>query len=700
MARFILVFITMLFVFSQGLNLHADIPADIINAPFIKAAPKIDGEIDELYNSFAKAQEFYQMETGWGKPASEKTIAYFGFDEKNFYFAVQCFAPGASGIRTNIERRDSFGNSDYILLFLDPFKTMRKGIFLGFNPYGIQLDGIRDDESKVGLDFSWDTLWYSKGKIYDWGYFVECRIPFKSIRFPSGTARQEWGAIVYRLVPRRGEESTSVELDPKIRGLLSQAATLVIDRRIKPGKNFEAIPTVTGLKNSEQKIKPEFGLSVKYGISSNSTVDVTYNPDFSHIEADEERIDINQRFALYYEEKRPFFLEAKEIFEMPLQLFYSRRIADPAWGLKFTGRPGNSSIGFISSKDSASFENLGDISAGGEDSAFVNVLRYRYQLKESSHLGFFISHKNWSGKRNLVLAADSFLKFMKNFAFGLMGAYTDKEGERGSALYSMLSYQGKHLITEIGYTHYSPEFDPQIGFINRTSYRSYWIYSGYNFYPQKDFMRRIKPALRFTQNFDWETNDLVDRIISFSISGQSIKNSVFSLAAEKSLEKFKGVDFEKLRFSLSYNIYLTKALSLATGFFFGDNINYEADEPYLGYSHSFLLQSDLNFLKRIGLSISYSNYYFFDAPGGNLELKKNIFRLKNTVFFTREISSRIIYEYDDYYFQHYLSLLLSYELNPGTVFYFGLSSDFLKKDGSYQGENFSIFFKFSYFLRM
>lgn len=695
-------FLIAAYLFPAQSNLPLENPAvtgSTINARFVTTAPKIDGEIDEIYESFEKVDRFYQLETGWGKPASEKTTAYFGYDEKNFYFAVKCYDSKPSTIRANRVNREDIANSDIILLFLDTFNTKRRGIFLGFNPYGIQLDGNRDDEYTDNMDTSWDTQWYSRGKMYPWGYFVEARIPFKSLRFPAKNKRQEWGLIVYRLIARKGEENTSVKIDPKIRGLLSQADVLVIDRAIKPGKNFEVIPTVTGLKNAEQKLKPEFGVSVKYGISSDATADLAYKPDFSHIEADEERIDINQRFALYYAEKRPLFLESKEIFEMPLQLFYSRRISDPDWGLKFTGRFGRSGFGIISARDTASFEDLGDISEGGEDTAFLNVLRYKYQIKESSHVGCFFSHKNWNDKNNLVLATDSFLKF-KNFAFQFQGAYTDKAGEKGSALYSALTYQGKHLTTNLGYAQFSPLFDPQIGFINRTSYKTFWLFTGYNFYPQKDFMRRIKPFVNFTQNLDWQTNSMVDRIVSVGINGQSFKNSYFRLAVENSFEEYKGVGFDKLRFNLDYSINLTRSMSLGAIFVMGDNINYEAEEPYLGYSYALSVGSSVSLLRRINFFLYYWNYYFYDQPGGNLELKKNIFRLKNTVLFTREISSRIIYEYNDYSLQHYVSLLLSYELNPGTVFYFGLSSDFIKKDGSYQGENFSIFFKFSYFMRM
>jgi len=702
MLKKLFILLTVLWCFWGGITLaiYGQQAPPSIFVPFIDFPPRIDGEIDDIYGAFAQVDRFYQLETGWGQLGTEKTVAYFGFDEKNLYLAVKCYDSKASAIRANLDRRDSLVNADQVHIFIDTFMTRRRGIFLTMNPYGIQMDGLRDDESyRAEMDLSWDTLWYSRGKIYDWGYFIECRVPFKSLRFPAGVKKQEWGILMARFIARKGEYNSSVEVAPDIRGLLSQAANMVIDRVVKPGRNVEAIPTLTGLRNEEQGLKTKFGINLKYGLNSNSTIDLTYNPDFSHIEADEPRIDINQRFALYYPEKRPFFLESSEIFEMPLALFYSRRISQPEWGLKFTSRLGHSEIGLISSRDTASFENLDDISAGGEDSATVNVLRYRYHFKESNHVGFFVSQKHWDEKDNLVFAVDSFYRF-KSFALKLQGAYTDKEDKNGNAVYSSFSYNGKHLIADMGYAHYSPDFDPQIGFINRVSYRTLWLSAGYNFYPQTDSLRRIKPAIDFFENFDWQTDDLIDRNFAFSISGQSFKDSFFNLKVTKSLEKYEGIDFDKLFYSLSYSINLTRTFSLGTSFAFGDNINYQAATPYLGYSYTLSLSGNLYLMKGVNCSLGYSNYYLYNELGGHLDLKKNIFRFKNVILFSREISSRIIYEYDDYYARHYLSFLFGYELNPGTLFYLGLSSDYLKENARFRQENFAIFFKFSYFFRM
>ncbi len=687
-----------------------------IQAGYIDQPPQIDGKIDEVYDLFTQVDQFYQMDTGWGEEAEEKTVIYLGYDQANLYLAARCFKSETGEVRANIGKREDLENSDMIVFFLDTFYTRRRALFFGFNPYGIQVDGTRDDEKRGhNMDFSWDTLWDSQGRIYDWGYFVEARIPFKSIRFPGGKNFQKWGFIAERLLAGKGEKNASVRISRDIRGYLSQAAPLIIDNEIKSGKNLEIIPTITGAATESEKMSPEFGASFKYGITSNSTFDVTYNPDYSQIEADSGRIDINQRYALQYPEKRSFFLESRDIFEMPMNLFYSRRIANPQWGLKFTGKFGKSDIGWISARDHSSYESVWDVSEGGESHATAHVLRYKYNLKESNYIGIFASQKTWDGKQNLTLSLDSFLKF-KNFAFTFQSALTsgadtigaDEEtiaadsivnNVTGNSLLTTFSYNGKHVNSGLGYAQYSPSYDPQLGFQRRVNYRTYWLYAGYNLYPQKEYLRNLTPRLMVTQNFDWETGEEVDRKLTFSLWGASFKGSSFSARVQKEYEKYEGVGFDKLKFSFFYEIDLTKFLSLGSNFRLGDSVDYSED-PYLGYSYSLSLWSGINILKRINIRANYDNYYFYDKPGGQLEYKMNIFRLRKTILFTRRLSSRMVYEYNDYYLTQYLSLLLSYELNPGTVFYLGATSGYLREEAQYMRDNYSVFFKFSYFLRV
>lgn len=689
----------LLILFILPLGLLAGNPGLRVNAKYILNPPRIDGNIDDVYENFEKVDRFYQSDPQWGQPGTEETIAYFGYDDQNLYVAFKCLDKEPNQIRANLVKREDIENSDTVTLYLDTFNTRQRAFIFGVNPYGIQFDGTRNDEGEQeDSDLSWDTLWYSEGKIYDWGYFVEIKIPFKSIRFPSGVNKQEWGMVAERTIARKGESAVSVSMSRDIRGFLSQASTLEIDREIKSKKYFELIPTSVSSVTKEDKFKTEFGASFKYGITSNLTLDLAFNPDFSQIESDAGMININQRFAISYPEKRPFFLESNTIFDMPLILFYSRRISAPQWGIKLTGRTEKSNIGFISTRDDSSFENIWDVTEGGSDKATINVLRYMYRLKGASYIGVYASHKHWKDNNNLVLSTDSFLKF-KNFAFMFQGAYSKTGPQDGNAVQAEFSYSNRKFFLTAAYKHYTSDFDAQVGFLRRIDYWTYWVMGGYTFYPEKEYLRNIGPHIMFTQNFDWKTGEMVDTELIFNIEGYSFKNSRFNLEIHPAQEKYAGILFDKLNFELDYEINLTKTFSIDAEFAFGDSVNYDVTIPYLGYSYSGSLSSNLTLFNRVNTQFSYTGYYFYHDPGGDLEMKMNIFRVKNTALFTRELSSRIIYEFNDFYTSHYLSLLMSYELNPGTVFYLGATTESTREVGK-PTKDWSVFLKLSYLLRM
>lgn len=703
-----LVIVLLLFILSLGIT--ADTPNKPINATYISNPPKIDGDIDDLYEDFEKVDQFYQSEPQCGQPGSEATIAYFGYDDQNLYVAFKCMDKEPDQIRAKLVKREEIENSDTVILYLDTFNTRQRAFIFGATPYGIQFDGTKNDESfdfhsngQEGMDYSWDTLWYSKGKVYDWGYFVEMKIPFKSIRFPSNVNKQKWGMIAERTIVRKGESMESVSMSRDIRGFLSQESNLAIDREIKSKKYFELIPTSVNSVTKEDKFSTELGASLKFGVTSNLTLDMAYNPDFSQIESDAGIIDINQRFALEYPEKRPFFLESNTIFEMPLTLFYSRRIAAPQWGIKLTGRSEKSNFGFISTRDSSSYENLKNIPEGGLDKATVNVLRYMYRLKGPSYIGVYASYKNWKDKdridkNNLVLSTDSFFKF-NNFSFMFQGAYSKTGSQNGNAVQAEFNYGNRKLNLTAAYKHYTTDFDAQVGFLRRINYWTYWVMGDYTFYPEKEFLRNFGAHVMFTQNFDWQNNDLLDTEFEFRIGAYTFKNSRLDLGLNAAAEKYAGILFDKLNFEINYEINLSKTFSIEAGFEFGDNVNYDEKNPYLGYSYSGYVGSNLTLFNRIGTMFTYNGYYFYDKPGGDLQMKMNIFRIKNTAMFNRELSSRIVYEFNDYYTSHYLSLLMSYELNPGTTFHLGATAESTKEEGK-PPKDWSVFLKLSYLLRM
>ncbi len=676
----------------------------VIKAARIETPPKIDGVFEEeVYGHFTKITEFYQFQPKLNAPATEKTEFFIAYDRQNLYIAFRCYDSEPSRIRASISRRERFENNDLVGIFLDTFNTGFRAFLFFFNPYGIQADGIHDDSITDGdqEDFSWDTLLYSKGKIYPWGYFVEARIPFKSLRFPARQKVQNWGLHVFRLIVRKGEVDSWVKINRAKRGLVSQSGRLIIKEDIKPGLHMEFIPVITGLKNQQQEMKPELGFSYKYSLSSDLTLDLTYNPDFSHIEADVAQIDVNQRYALYYEEKRPFFLEGQEIFKTPIQVFYSRRIAKPRFGAKLTGRYGRWALGLLSAYDTASFEDLWSITEGGQQKAWVNIFRLRYELAKESYFGFFLTDKRWGEDfSNTVAGADSYIK-LGNFVANLQGLFSFSQREtslRGQALYVDVSYTTKHSWIGVGTKMISPDFDAQVGFIKRVDFRHYYFYSGLRAYPGKKFFVEGGPGFYFGLITDWK-GERTDQTLAINFNFQTFRRSWVNIFARREFEKYAGVGFYKNVYGFFFNSDLLKSLSLGGLVSWGDGIYYSSS-PFLGYNIAGRGWFTLLPAKRLSVSGYVSFYRFFRSRGGELIYNMNIYRLKAVYLFTRQLSTRIIWQFNDYYRSHYGSFLLSYEYSPGTVFYLGFSADFEEDGGGLRRKDYSVFVKFSYLFRI
>ncbi|MEE9390710.1 MAG: carbohydrate binding family 9 domain-containing protein, partial [Candidatus Aminicenantaceae bacterium] len=275
-----------------------------LEVPKLSQSPKIDGVLDNpLWEQEAlKIENFLQLAPKEKGEPTEKTIAYIGYDQKSIYFAFRCYESDPKKIRATITNRDNIIDDDWIVVFLDTFNEKRRAFSFIINPVGVQMDLMRIEEGgNDNMDPSWDTVFYSDGKIDEKGYTVEIAIPFKSIRFPD-KEKKVWGIVLGRNIARNGEIVIWPPVSREIPGLLSQGSEIVIQGKVEKGKNFEFMPIFTSLKTKEEKADLQPGVNFKWGISSDLTMDLTLNPDFSHIEADAPQIDVNQRFALYYPE--------------------------------------------------------------------------------------------------------------------------------------------------------------------------------------------------------------------------------------------------------------------------------------------------------------------------------------------------------------------------------------------------------------
>ena len=306
---------------------------------------RVDGVLDEpVWNRATRLTGFWQYQPVDGRPAEEQTEVLVWYAPDAIWFGVIAHDKVPGAIRATVADRDNIDNEDHVVIDIDTFHDRRRAFSFAVNPLGAQSDGVRSEgagqvSSLVpgSTDLNPDFTWESKGRVTGDGYQVEIRIPFKSLRYPSGD-QQSWGLNVTRVVQRTGYTDTWTDARRANASFLGQEGAIGGLHDLKRGVAVEAQPFVTATANGthddvtnsfdRESVNPDAGLNFRLGFTSYS-LDATINPDFSQVETDAGQVTLNERFALFYPEKRPFFLEGIELFGSPQTLVYTRRIVDP-----------------------------------------------------------------------------------------------------------------------------------------------------------------------------------------------------------------------------------------------------------------------------------------------------------------------------------------------------------------------------------
>jgi hypothetical protein len=420
------------------------VPAEKLRAitvPKTDSKIVIDGRLDEeSWRSAAVFKDFYQTSPGNNTAPSRPTEVYMFYDEKHLYIGFKCWDE-KDKIRATLAKRDNVFGEDNVRVWLDTFNDQRRAYILAFNPLGVQQDGIFTEGQ--GADFSVDIVMESKGVIEDWGWSVEVKIPFKSLRYRAGEGVL-WGFNVARNIDRFNDEFNQwLPDDRDVAGLLVKHGKITGFNEVKYERTLEVVPSVTMAQTSRrvrtipryallpssidpgrivnEPVKPEFGVTLKYTVTPSITLDAAINPDFAEIEADAPVVTANQRFPIFFQEKRPFFLEGADTFKTPIQIFYSRAIIDPDLALKLTGKSGKHSFGILVASDKAPGNYDEDdrndrrirprIDEFLDKSALFGVLRYKRDLGAENSIGFFGTYRSFPEQKNAVFAVDGRMKF-------------------------------------------------------------------------------------------------------------------------------------------------------------------------------------------------------------------------------------------------------------------------------------------------
>lgn len=429
------------------------------------ASPVIDGRLDdEIWKSAPVLKDFYQTSPGDNTAPSQPTEVRLGYDEHFLYLAFKCFDE-RDKIRATVAKRDEVFGEDNVRVWLDTYNDQRRAYVLGFNPLGIQQDGIHTEGR--GTDYSVDIVMESKGVIEEWGWSVEVKIPFKSLRYAAGEGKF-WGFNAARNIDRLNDELDHwMPDDRNVSGFLIKAGKITGLNEVKTERTLEVTPSITlsetgrrvrtiprFILNSpvqnpngdlldpgrfvNQPIRQDIGVTAKLGITPNVTLDFAYNPDFAEVEADAPVVAANQRFPIYFEEKRPFFLEGSEIFQTPLQVFYSRNIVDPDVAAKLTGKIGKTSFGFLAATDNApgnydeDDRNDPSVRPGideflDKNATFV-VARVKRDVGKENNIGLFATYRSFPEQRNALGGVDGRFKIDDKtvFQFQVAGTFSKR----------------------------------------------------------------------------------------------------------------------------------------------------------------------------------------------------------------------------------------------------------------------------------
>jgi hypothetical protein len=721
--------------------------------------PVIDGRLDEAVWRRAPAlKDFNQTYPGDNIAPSKPTEVYLGYDANTLYVAFRAH-DDAGKVRANVAKRDNIFSDDFVGIYLDTFNDQRKAYELFFNPLGIQADGILTEGG--GEDLSVDVVMESKGVVTDDGYVVEVAIPFKSLRYEAG-ADKLWGLQAIRVIKRfNGEQDTWMPLDRERSGFLNQAGRLTGLEGLAGTRTLELIPSLTISENGRRvatlspaarnadptRLDPgrfvnepvglDPGLTAKLGITPNITLDLALNPDFAQVEADQTVVTTNQRFPIFYEEKRPFFLEGIDIFQTPLTAVHTRAIIAPDVAVKLTGKHKRDSFGLLLASDSGPGTFVGDERLLPRNfpfidkNAYIGVLRLKHDVGKESSVGLIATTYNFIARHNHLLGFDGRFRLdpQRVFSFQVIGTtsrrnFFDPDAGRsiyrtGNALGYYFNYEkgGRHLSYNLSGVGRTRDYRADVGFTQRTNTNREELVARYNSEPHPT-ARLVSWRLfqKLGTNFDWQGRQQnFDSETQFRLNfhRQTSVNIGYYHGYERVFEEefgpkrkpgrlgtFVGDSSERstdkndlfgyVESTPSKKVSLFFSLDYTRGAFdfdFGGGPKFPRVSPAAlldpdapldpGPGNELLINSTLSYqpTAALQLSLNYTKDKLTRHDTGRVAFDDNIIALRSTYQFTRFLAARARVDYDTLSSNVLGQFLIGWTPNPGTAFYAGYNTD-------------------------
>ncbi|MEZ5357314.1 MAG: DUF5916 domain-containing protein [Candidatus Zixiibacteriota bacterium] len=720
---------------------------------------KVDGNIDDAgWKNVRLISGFVERNPGDQIRPAVNTEAYITYDDDNLYIGFVCYDDPAQ-VRSTMCQRDQFFDDDEVSVSIDTYSDASRAYMFHVNPYGIQKDGLWTSISTQGVNYGIDFLWNSAAKVTDEGYQVEIAIPFASIRFPDQDV-QSWKIDLRRVRPRESQFQYGwAAIDRNEQCWPCQWSTVTGVKHVKPGKGIEILPTYLAYQSGSrpsatadfdnEDVKGEPSIMSKYAISSDITFEGALNPDFSQIEADAARIDVNSNFALYYPERRPFFQEGSDIFQTLFNAFYSRTINDPQYAGKFTVRKNRFSFGYVSALDENTYYivpleeqdikfNIGK--------SYVNVLRGQQTFGQDSRLGFLVTDRRFDvggDGYGTTTAVDGDIRLSRNYSIDGQFVYAmTKEPNYGNVPGGSLTFNhDKHDVAlnnesydgfgyifrfmrnsrtwnfTFNHNAVSPGYRTQLGYDPLNNYRDLMIFANYvSYFDKSDILERS--AIWVNAYNRWNFDGLKkNQNVNIGLNN-NLRYMQTQINAEygRGMERYDGIDYDDI-WDATISLYTrpSDAYGHYIQFAFGRTIAYayniRGNEIAIETNATFKPIDRITIEPNFRLSTSHTDLQYYDAGSGmassdNRELyRQMIVRVRLQLQVSKQMSLRLVTQYnntrsrfrggdsefagdDVFYSGKRLDIdpLITYRLSSFSVFYLGSTSGYRNYDVSSLGD--------------
>ena len=702
--------------------LPATVAANAIDLPRTDLEIRIDGILDEeAWEGATRIELDTETWPGENIPAPVKTVAYLLEDGENLYVAFDAQDPNPRAIRAYLRDRDSAYDDDFVGIVLDTYNDERRAFEFFANPLGVQMDLTNDDVNK-NEDDSWDAIWDSAGRINEKGYVVEMQIPLNQLRFPKVDGKHTWGIDLLRNYPRdQRYRFSNNAIDRNVNCYLCQFSKIRGLENVEAGRDLEIVPTVTALQNEmtdDPGVTPmqggnpeaEIGVSIRWGITPDLTANLAINPDFSQVEADVAQLDVNNQFALFFPEKRPFFLEGADYFRTPIQAVFTRTVSDPSIGAKLTGKRGNNTFGVFVAQDEIT--NLLFPGPYGSDSTTLRqensalVGRYSRSFGDASSVGALLTARDGNGYHNYVGGLDLNWKISDQHRVQLQYLQSDTEypaavslefeqpfgGFDGSASLAAYNFGSRNWFAYVRNIERSADFRADAGFLPRVDFDKQIIGLGRIWHPQEgDWWTRMR------LKGDWDiTHDENGRLLEREVEANFIlggpMQSTIEIGGLTRDVLFDNVLFKESKITLYAELQPKGGLRFGVWTSIGDQIDFSNTrlgdevrvEPFVDWNvnRNLLLKFRGTFVRLD----SKDGPNIFDARVYDVRLTwqfsiRSFLRLTTQFQDVQRNQDLYVDTVDEHSKDVGRQLLYSYKLNPQTVFFLGYSDHHIDDDG-------------------